>query len=141
MESKAPDHHIIRLDDWGRIVIPAAIRKALGIDRGTWVDLRQVNGNTFEFRLLSARDSRINQLMRGDYPSPDEDDPLTQELFALFDDVIAEVRAEHHQKRTASEQSTSRSYEGQWHGDTTREEENAARHEFPGGIPATGDMS
>ena len=109
MESKAPDHHIIRVDDWGRIVVPASIRKALGINRGTWVELQQVNGNTFEVQLLSERDSRINELMRGDYQSRDEDDPLTQELFALFDDLIAEVRAELYQKRIASEQSTPRS--------------------------------
>jgi AbrB family looped-hinge helix DNA binding protein len=104
MESKAPDHHIIRVDDWGRIVVPAAIRKSLGIGRGTWVELRQVNDNAFEVQLLSVRDSRINELMRGDYRSRNEDDPLTQELFALFDDLIDEIRTELYQERIVGEQ-------------------------------------
>lgn len=107
MESTAPEHHIIRVDDWGRIVVPAAIRRTLGISRGTWVDLRQVSNNSFDVQLLSGRDSRVNELMRGDYQSRDENDPLTQELYALFDEVIAEVRAEQYQKRIASEQSIS----------------------------------
>jgi AbrB family looped-hinge helix DNA binding protein len=79
VETEAPAHHILRIDDRGRIPIPAELRNELGIGRGTWVELQRASDNSLNLQLLSNRDSRINALMWGDFQSRSEDDPLTMD--------------------------------------------------------------
>jgi AbrB family looped-hinge helix DNA binding protein len=74
----------VRLDDAGRIVIPARFRKQLGMKKGSWLVIGVEDG---EVRIFTIQEAirKVQETAR-EYPP--------EEGHSVVDDFIAERRAE-----------------------------------------------